>query len=737
MAGSQSGDLKMEGWLHIIRSNRIGLQYSSKRYFVLEDHLLKSFKSMPISNLQEPGRSAIIDSSIRVTDNGRESIHRKVFYIFTLYNSSNHNDQLKLGASSPEEAARWIQSLQEAALKGGPYSGNDAAYSKSRWQSFRSSGSTNEHHNNSLDWTLYSSTKMDRVTSDVVAPSPWTIFGCQNGLRLFKEAKERDSHRKWDDHPAIMAVGVVDETSEAIFQTLMSLGPSRSQWDFCFYKGCVVEHLDGHTDIVHKQLYSDWLPWATKRRDLLLRRYWRREDDGTYVILYHSVFHKTYPPQKSYVRACLKSGGYVISPVNEGKQSVVKHMLAIDWKFWKSYLRTSAARPITIRMLERVAALRELFRAKQVKYPSDDLSSGELTRKVRLHQSVEDGSIDMCTQIEAGKSKETTSEVMERAPSEHSSLLGLNDAADEFFDVPEPTDYEQSEDGWTSDFGPEVSQVHIKDTRHPKLSTAAVFVKKLHGLAVQKRGYMDLQDMTREDGICCSYGNTLPKDPTCTLPCSWTAAEPSTFLIRGENYLEDRKKFKAKGTLMQMVAADWLRSDTREDDLGGRPGSIVQKYAEQGGPEYFFIINIQVPGSTTYSLALYYMMSSPVEDSPLLYNFINGDDAYRNSRFKLIPYISKGSWIVKQSVGKKACLIGQALEINYFQGKNYLELGIDIGSSTVARGVVSLVLGYLNNLVIEMAFLIQANTKEELPEYLLGTCRLNHLDAAKSVPVKV
>ncbi|KAG4135461.1 hypothetical protein ERO13_D08G216300v2 [Gossypium hirsutum] len=737
MAGSQSGDLKMEGWLHIIRSNRIGLQYSSKRYFVLEDHLLKSFKSMPISNLQEPGRSAIIDSSIRVTDNGRESIHRKVFFIFTLYNSSNHNDQLKLGASSPEEAARWIQSLQEAALKGGPCSGNDAAYSKSRWQSFRSSGSNNENHNNSLDWTLYSSTKMDRVTSDVVAPSPWTIFGCQNGLRLFKEAKERDSHRKWDDHPAIMAVGVVDETSEAIFQTLMSLGPSRSQWDFCFYKGCVVEHLDGHTDIVHKQLYSDWLPWAMKRRDLLLRRYWRREDDGTYVILYHSVFHKNCPPQKSYVRACLKSGGYVISPVNEGKQSVVKHMLAIDWKFWKSYLRTSAARPITIRMLERVAALRELFRAKQVKYPSDNLSSGELIRKVRLHQSVEDGAIDMCTQIEAGKTKETTSEVMERAPSEHSSLLGLNDAADEFFDVPEPTDYEQSEAGWTSDFGPEISQVYIKDTRHPKLSTAAVFVKKLHGLAVQKRGYMDLQDMTREDGICCSYGNTLPKDPTCTLPCSWTAAEPSTFLIRGENYLEDRKKFKAKGTLMQMVAADWLRSDTREDDLGGRPGSIVQKYAEQGGPEFFFIINIQVPGSTTYGLALYYMMSSPVEDSPLLHNFINGDDAYRNSRFKLIPYISKGSWIVKQSVGKKACLIGQALEMNYFQGKNYLELGIDIGSSTVARGVVSLVLGYLNNLVIEMAFLIQANTKEELPEYLLGTCRLNHLDAAKSVPVKV
>jgi hypothetical protein len=48
-------------------------------------------------------------------------------------------------------------------------------------------------------------------------------------------------------------------------------------------------------------------------------------------------------------------GGFVITPVNQGKQSLVKHMLAIDWKFWKLYLRPSSARSITIHMLERVA----------------------------------------------------------------------------------------------------------------------------------------------------------------------------------------------------------------------------------------------------------------------------------------------------------------------------------------------------------------------------------------------
>ncbi|KAG5032948.1 hypothetical protein JHK85_016930 [Glycine max] len=138
----------------------------------LDGNLLRSFKSVPVSNNQ-------------------------------------------FGASRPEEAARWIQSFHEASLRGAPDGGDDVVgCSKRRWQSFSIS------HPNFVDWTLSS--------ADVIAPSPWTIFGCQNGLQLFKEAKDRDSNgKKWDDHPAIMAVGVVDETSEAIFQTLMSLGPSR------------------------------------------------------------------------------------------------------------------------------------------------------------------------------------------------------------------------------------------------------------------------------------------------------------------------------------------------------------------------------------------------------------------------------------------------------------------------------------------------------------------------------
>lgn len=86
----------MEGWLYIFASNRIGLHCSRKRYFILKESFLRSFKDKPVSLMKEPNRSAIIDSSVRVIDNGRETINKKVFFTFTVYNASNQIDQLKV-----------------------------------------------------------------------------------------------------------------------------------------------------------------------------------------------------------------------------------------------------------------------------------------------------------------------------------------------------------------------------------------------------------------------------------------------------------------------------------------------------------------------------------------------------------------------------------------------------------------------------------------------------------------
>ncbi|KAL6561639.1 hypothetical protein OROMI_017240 [Orobanche minor] len=134
---------------------------------------------------RDPLGSATVDSCIRVVDNGRESHHRKLFFTFTLYNTSNHNDRLKLGVTSSEESARWIHSLKDAALS--PRKDLMAAFPSMIVSKRKVS-------KRSMDWTAASSTHVNAMTSDVIAHLLWKIFGCQNGLHLFKEPKDRDSN---------------------------------------------------------------------------------------------------------------------------------------------------------------------------------------------------------------------------------------------------------------------------------------------------------------------------------------------------------------------------------------------------------------------------------------------------------------------------------------------------------------------------------------------------------------
>ncbi|KAK7380615.1 hypothetical protein VNO78_33130 [Psophocarpus tetragonolobus] len=568
----------MEGWLYVLATNSLGLHCSCKRYFILKEWFLRSFKHKPLSQMKEPNRSAIIDSSVQIIANGRDKINKKVFFIFTVYNVSNQRDQLKLAASSSEEAAEWIRSLKDAALK------------------------------------------------------------------------------PWGNQPVMMAVGLVDGTSEDIFNTLVSRGSSRLEWDFCTDQGSVVDHIDDHTEIIHIKLCNDWLPRGMKPRDFVLRRKWRREDDGTYVLLFHSVYHKNCPPQKGYVRASLKSGGFVVTPVNQGEQSLVKHMLAIDWKYWKLYLRPSSATSLTIQMLERVAALRELFRAK-----SGNCSLGPTEMAV-----------DIKNEIPAESSKIVEHELKGEAAGEIScctNLTGLNDS-EEFYDASEPENNDEFENEWHTAPLSEHQHLDVQRHYHSKMSSPTGLVKKSKDLSVQKKGYVDLQETSRENSVSCPYGVTLQKDSSYNLACSWDESDPSLFLIRGKTFLKDKMKVKANSTLMQMVGADWIRSNTQQHDICSSPSSILQ-----------------VPGSCLYFIGLYYMLKTPLEDNLLFHSFVHGDDAFRNSRFKFIPYVSKGPWIMKQSVGNNACLLGKALDIHYIRGRNYLELDVNIGSSAVARGI--------------------------------------------------
>jgi hypothetical protein len=85
-------------------------------------------------------------------------------------------------------------------------------------------------------------------------------------------------------------------------------------------------------------------------------------------------------------------------------------------------------------------------------------------------------------------------------------------------------------------------------------------------------------------------------------------------------------------------------------------------------------------------------LPNPAPWANCIYRFWGGGDEYRNRTFKLFPRMCKSSWAIQAAVGKKPALIGnKKLELTYTRGRNYLEIDIDLSSSTIATHILGMV----------------------------------------------
>nr|KJB07558.1 hypothetical protein B456_001G029800 [Gossypium raimondii] len=231
------------------------------------------------------------------------------------------------------------------------------------------------------------------------------------------------------------------------------------------------------------------------------------------------------------------------------------------------------------------------------------------------------------------------------------------------------------------------------------------------------------------------FSGSLHKGRDETDSNCWTSPSGTGFMIRGKTYLKDNAKIMGSDPLLKLIAVDWFKVDTATDKIALHPRSLVQSDAGKKLP-FILVINLEVPAKPNYSLVLYYAAERPVNKNSLLGRFVDGTDMFRDARFKLIPSIVEGYWMVKRAVGTKACLLGKAVTCKYFRQDNFLEIDVDIGSSSVARSVIGLVLGYVTSLVVDLAILIEGKEEAELPEYVLGTVRLNRVKPESAVPLK-
>lgn len=79
------------------------------------------------------------------------------------------------------------------------------------------------------------------------------------------------------------------------------------------------------------------------------------------------------------------------------------------------------------------------------------------------------------------------------------------------------------------------------------------------------------------------------------------------------------------------------------------------------------VINLQLSGNV--SVVSYCVVPKETEDAAgkLLHQFLNETDEWRNGRFKLLPHIVEGGYIVKKMVGVTPCLIGTKGESAYYK----------------------------------------------------------------------
>ncbi|KAM7275036.1 hypothetical protein ACFE04_016902 [Oxalis oulophora] len=220
----------------------------------------------------------------------------------------------------------------------------------------------------------------------------------------------------------------------------------------------------------------------------------------------------------------------------------------------------------------------------------------------------------------------------------------------------------------------------------------------------------------------------------------WASPPGDLFNLRSKTYLTKKNKSPSTADyLLSPIGMDWLKSTSKLENVLARSDNRVSHALKKANSQnkslksFVFAVNLQVPGKDHHSAVFYYATEDPIPTGSLLYNFINGDDSFRNQRFKIVNRIVKGPWIVRKTVGNySACLLGKALTLNYHRGANYLEIDVDIGSSAIASAILHLALGYVTSVTIDMGFVVEAVTEEELPERLIGAVRVSQMEMSSA-----
>lgn len=292
--------------------------------------------------------------------------------------------------------------------------------------------------------------------------------------------------------------------------------------------------------------------------------------------------------------------------------------------------------------------------------------------------------------------------------------------------------------------------------------TSSVSSDFLHAMELQSvtiedlDEYVEPDDSSKQQGVVAdAWGEDLSvveaKMPFDDAPFAmhareirkmWSEPDSSSVEVRGKTYMDDQVKVPAGKAVGQLLHVDLWKFNTAEERHHlamreeSRPNSVIAYCREKFPDSRVFIVNIELPNADNLSLVAYWLLPPAPETCDdetaafhrLFNKFCDEGDEFRDGRFKLIPNLVEGPWLLQSLVPNRPALTGTKLTQRYFRRSNYFELDLDVSSSTTAQYIGSMCQSWASSLEMHLYLTIQGENEDELQERILGSINVSYLD---------
>ena len=188
----------------------------------------------------------------------------------------------------------------------------------------------------------------------------------------------------------------------------------------------------------------------------------------------------------------------------------------------------------------------------------------------------------------------------------------------------------------------------------------------------------------------------------------------------------------------QLLAVELFRSKEAVTNVAGRKGaptSTLHRRCDAPLSKIVVVVLVIPTGKSVVHIAMYFgVLQTLGETSPaaasLLDKFLQASDSFRNDRFKIIPKLAKGPIALRLACPSRPAIPakgGRGVPQRYFSTPQYLEIDMDVSKEAIANRILGMAKPVSKVLVVDMAFVLEGQHLDELPEVVLGAARLYNL----------